>query len=478
MGHIGAYLKDIYFNKKSGRLIFRRQNIRTYLFFQNGLLIFAKTNQRLELFGEVLFKLGRISEEVYSRIEEHIEPGHKLGESLIKKGLIKESDIHDALSYQMKEIAFDIFPIFDGEFNFHEITGFFEHVIEIKIDVPVLIEEGIRRMNFDPSLIEFSEKTIPYPKNREFFDRLNAEEKNVLGRIDGTSSALKLQQTSGLNLELFWKSLYLLYCLDLVGFRGEEETFEKEAEAKKMAAEEMEKRIREAVDLSEHIATMSHYQILNVTSTASQSEIKKSYFKSARKYHPDFFGGEVLPDVKDKIEEVFSCITKAYYTLIDEEKRKDYDSKMEVFPPEEKRDWTKRAEMKFRQGKTLYNEEKYEDALILLGEAVRMMRDKGSYFLLLALTESKIPSLHRKAEQDFIRAINLEPWNPEAYVGLGLLYKKEGLVFKASRRFKKALSLDPQHEGALRELGLSGKAQKKKGLKEILSFELFGKKKR
>ncbi len=478
MEYIGTYLKDIYLNKRSGRLIFRHHKIQTYLFFQDGFLIFAKTNQELELFGDILYKLGRISEEVFSRIEEYIDPELKLGESLIKKGLITEKDIHDALVYQMKEIALNTFSIFEGEFKFLEITGFFEHVLELKIDIPDLIEEGIRRMPFDPSLIEFLGKKVPYPKNREFFDRLTEGEKNVLAKIDGSSSPAKLQQTSGIDLEVFWKNLYLLYCLDLVGFRGEEEFTPKEAQETKMAAKEMKERINEVVELSEYIATKNYYEVLDVPPDCSQAEIKKSYFKLARKYHPDLFSADILPDVKDKIEGVFSYITRAYETLSDMDKRKDYDSKVEALPQEGKRNLAKLAETKFRQGKTLYDDGKYEDALVLLGEAVRIMKDKGSYFLLLALAESKIPFLHKKAEQDFIRAINLEPLNPEAYVGLGLLYKKAGLMVKASKQFKKALSLDSQHKGALREMEATRNGVKKKGFKDILSFELFGKKKK
>lgn len=477
MEHIGCYLKNIYFNKKSGRLIFRNQNIQKYLFFQDGYLIFAKTNQRQELFGEVLFKLGRISEEIYSRIDEFIEPKQKIGEILIKKGLITQKDLYDGLVYQMREITLNIFPDFDGEFGFQEIKGFFEHVLDVKIDVHILIEDGIRRMKFNPSLIKFLEKKVPFPKGKEFFYRLTEEEKDVLGTVNSTSSAEGLLRSSSMIPEIFWKSLYLLYCLDLIDFGGEED-FVKEREAKKIADEEMEKRIDEVVTLSEAIASKNFYQILNVSPTASQTEIKKSYFKIARKYHPDLFSGELPSDLKEKIEQVFAYIAKAYETLSDEGKRQNYDSKMDAHAQEDRKDLTKIAEMKFRQGKTLYNKGMYDDALILLGEAVSLMKDKGSYFLLLALTESKIPSLHKRAEQDFLKALKLEPWNAEIYVGLGLLYKREGLLVKAERLFKKALHLDPEHMIALRELDAFEKGKKKKGLREIISFELFGKKKK
>lgn len=478
MEHIGCYLKDIYFNKKSGRLIFRHQNIQKYLFFQDGSLIFAKTNQRQELIGEVLFRLGKISEEVYSKIDEFIEPKQKIGEILIKKDLISQKELYDGLAYQMREITLNIFPFFEGEISFQGIKGFFEHVLEAKIDVPVLIEDGIRRMKFNPSLIEFLKKKVPFPKGKEFYYRLTEEERDVLGTVNGTSSAEGLLRASSMIPEIFWKSLYLLYCLDLIDFEGEEKAFVEEREVKKVATEEMEKNIDEVVTLSEDIASKSFYKILDVSLDASQTEIKKSYFKMARKYHPDLFSGELSPDVKGRVGQVFAYITKAYETLSDEGKRQNYDSKMATHSQEDRKNLAKIAEMKFRQGKTLYDKEMYDDALILLGEAVSLIKEKGRYFLLLALTELKIPSLHKKAEQDFLKSLKLEAWNPEAYVGLGLLYKQEGLLVKAEKLFKKALHLDPEHTVALREMEAFEKREKKKGLKEILSFELFGKKKK
>ncbi|NOZ06814.1 MAG: DnaJ domain-containing protein [Chloroflexi bacterium] len=62
-----------------------------------------------------------------------------------------------------------------------------------------------------------------------------------------------------------------------------------------------------------------YYKILGVDRHASEKEIKKSYRKLARKYHPD-----VNPDDK-KAEEQFKAINEAYEVLGDPEKRKKYD---------------------------------------------------------------------------------------------------------------------------------------------------------
>jgi curved DNA-binding protein CbpA len=224
---------------------------------------------------------------------------------------------------------------------------------------------------------------------------------------------------------------------------------------------------------------MDYYKILDVTSSASMEEIKKSYFHLARRYHPDIFGQELSSDMRDKIDEVFAAITEAYHTLSDEAKRTDYDSRRETIPREDRRDMAKTAETKFRQGKTLYGMEMYEDSVTLLEEATRLMPEKSTYFLLLAMAEAKIPAFRKRAEQHFLRSIRLDSWNPEGHVGLGLLYKNEGLAVKARKQFERALKVDPDHPIAQKEMSRTDKNDKKKmELKDILSMDIFGKKKK
>lgn len=61
------------------------------------------------------------------------------------------------------------------------------------------------------------------------------------------------------------------------------------------------------------------YEVLGLQENANNDDIKKSYRKLAMQYHPD-------RNPNDKVaEQKFKEVTEAYETLVDEEKRKQYD---------------------------------------------------------------------------------------------------------------------------------------------------------
>jgi len=62
-----------------------------------------------------------------------------------------------------------------------------------------------------------------------------------------------------------------------------------------------------------------YYSILEVSEKATFQEIRRSYRKLARKYHPDRNGASAADDMIKKINQAFE-------TLSDRDKRRDYDS--------------------------------------------------------------------------------------------------------------------------------------------------------
>jgi curved DNA-binding protein CbpA len=481
MNHIALSLRDVYFNKRTGRLVFKRGPVLKYFFFQKGSLIQVKTNQEEERLGEVLFKLERISKEDHARMDTFIEPNVNLGEVLRKGGIISEQDLDDALTYQMRETALNTFPFFDAEISFQEHEDFSARPGDSKISVPFLIEYGIRRMQFDPILKSFMGARVPFLKRRSYAYLLTPDEKEILDRITGDVAAETLVLSLTAPAEFFWKSLYLFYCLDVVDFRAAAKAKESAGRREQPSAANgngAPADISEVLALRETMASKTFYQILELEKSVGEEEIKKAYFQLARRFHPDRFPRSVVSQYRTQIDEVFDAITNAYRVLINKDKRRAYDSGTGLEAHEDFQDVIKTADIKFRQGKTLYSLERYDEAVSLLEEAVRLRRDKGDYFLLLAMAESKVSGYLKKAEEDFHKAIRLEPWNPEGHIGLGRLYKNEGLTTKAAKQFEKALEADPDHAKAREEYEDLTKGRKAKGLKGLFSSDLFGSKKK
>jgi len=483
MEHIGLHLRRIYFLKLGGMLIFRRKAVMKQLFFMEGDLVQAKTNVPEERLGEVLFKLGKISDEAHSELGRYLEPSQTIGQALSQKGLTSQRNIDDGLAYQMREITLSLFPHFDAEISFQEKAPLAGQGLVTRINIPYLIEDGIRRMKFEPVLQQYLEGKSPYPKDKTLAHLLTEEEKEVLGKIKGGEESRVIWRSLKYNPDFFWKTLYLSYCLNLIDFRDEDQISAGNGSGAGRVDEaspgSSREQLMEVLEFQEKIGSMSYYQILGISKQASEEDIKKAYFQLARKFHPDRFDRSTPAADRVKIEDAFDKITKAYHTLTNRELRKVYDIKTPVAGADDKgKDVLKRADTKFRQAKTLYGQNRFEDAIVLLEEAIRLNRMKGAHFLLLALTEMKVAGFRRRAEEHFLKSIELEPWNPESYVGLGILYRLEGMNLKATKQFQKALEYDSDHEAALRELEALSGEKKKTGLKGLFSTKIFGSKKK
>jgi len=91
--------------------------------------------------------------------------------------------------------------------------------------------------------------------------------------------------------------------------------------------QEAQNKLREAQVALKQSKEKNYYKILEVSRTATKSEIKKAYREKALRWHPD----KVSEEEKDQAEKQFQDIGEAYEVLSDEELRGKYDRGEEVF---------------------------------------------------------------------------------------------------------------------------------------------------
>ncbi len=86
---------------------------------------------------------------------------------------------------------------------------------------------------------------------------------------------------------------------------------------------EQKKRI---LDFYYRLDDIDHYTLLGVPRDAEKKKIKRAYFEVAATFHPDRHFKKQLGSFKTKMEVVFNRATEANDTLLDAEKRAEYDA--------------------------------------------------------------------------------------------------------------------------------------------------------
>ena len=232
-----------------------------------------------------------------------------------------------------------------------------------------------------------------------------------------------------------------------------------------------------------------YYQLLGISRTAPDREIKRAYHDLARKLHPD-----KAPDPEEakRLEDEFAAITKAYNTLKDLEKRREYDSKLakeddaaqaavvagtpasaaapseapsvataaasaskKSGAPMDRRMEAGRATMaerSFVKGNQLSNMGDHTRAIEFLETAIKNNPEEPRYLSALAAALMKARKGFTRAEEVAVRACELDPYNIDYKLILGNVYEKAGVISKAKTTYENVLKWDAENVEAANRL--------------------------
>ncbi len=201
------------------------------------------------------------------------------------------------------------------------------------------------------------------------------------------------------------------------------------------------------------------YGVLGVTPSAQESEIRSAYYSLAKKYHPDQLRKPHLEDLLHDIEVMFASMTEAYNTLGHPQRRQEYDrARQEAAAGRKKetsdpvavaRDVYLRGRREMDAGHTF-------EAIRLFEAATQNDPSRFEYFHFLGVCQGQNPRWRKKAEENLLKAISMNPSTPQAYIELARIYHKGGLARRAHEMYEQALKWEPDNQEALEALGRGG----------------------
>jgi curved DNA-binding protein CbpA len=226
----------------------------------------------------------------------------------------------------------------------------------------------------------------------------------------------------------------------------------------------------------------THYEVLDVSKSASSADIKKSYYEFARRYHPDRFRKESDPALNARIEAAFARVTQAYETLRDERPRSTYDSKLDAQKrvqsepakttaatpppppgksakprsPDEPLTDADRAEDHFKEGFAASQSGQMNTAIGLFSAAARLAPNDARYRAYYGQALATHAGTRRLAEAELQAAVKIDPENGDYRTMLAELYRDLGFAVRARAEVEKVLKTTPAHQKArelLRSLG-------------------------
>ena len=465
-------------NRKTGTLITKIPVFTKKVYLMKGDAIFASSTYEDDRLGEMLIKTGKITLEQYDESVELLKKtGKRQGAILVERGYLSPKDLFWGVKYQVKEIIYSMFQFEDATFEFQEGEIPQQEVITLKMSMGNLIYEGVKRIdNWTRIKKEMPDADIVLKLSTDpvslFQDiELSQQDRKMLSIIDGAKTIKQLISSSWIGSFEATKILYVLWSMGVVKERGEEaeRLIDAVEEAEEMLSleeilqpvpEEEGAFIQKVEELYMRLDSMSDRELLEVDEDADEETMKKQYYRLTREFHPDRYFSSADPTMKDKLTAIFDAISSAYETLQEPAKKKTEPAKKKEplkkkavsapvqEKPEEEGTTAQDAEKHFKQGVGAFKKKDFKSAIKSLRLATQLGPKQAKYWSYLSLFLTKIPDKLKEAEDALLEALSLEPYNPEHYVNLGMIYMKGDSKKKARNQFEKALKFDPENEKA------------------------------
>lgn len=214
------------FTKTSGILILEEENlqIKTKLYFKQGIATFASTNDFDLRLSSILLKKGMINIKCIKNTEKYITSDRKHGEILVGDGILSKDELYEGLKAQIKEIILSVFEWQAGKFLFTQLDNDEVGSFEIEFDFPMhhLLILGIMRINTFHKLVNiFGGVNARFIRNKKtnylLPDKIMQKYEEILNCFETPLSILEVsEKIKNIRPMIFLRNILVLYTFGLI----------------------------------------------------------------------------------------------------------------------------------------------------------------------------------------------------------------------------------------------------------------------
>jgi curved DNA-binding protein CbpA len=444
----------------SGVIRFERGPSKKQLVLRSGLVVFAESNSPDEHLVRILVKMNSLKRTQVAEIAKLMKGGKPTDEAILGCSKLDGAELLAGAREQAVTILASIFGWTEYEIRLYPGENLVHRNVDLGLPLPELLAEAARRAVSSRLVAGLSgplQGWVSLPRvAREDLRSLplNGAEALALSQVREmmpVENLLPLLPAADAKPEDLLRRLVLLGLLCLQDTPPAAAAGAGESTVP-VAAADLE-------EMSNRFEVANHYEILSVATDATEEQIKQAYHELAKQYHPDRFQTESYsPALRSLAGKVFTFITGAYATLSDTASRAIYDDtrlkkESQVEATLQARAATdteqeKMAETLFRAGRLSLSLSDFEKAVQQLKECVWLRPSVARYRHYLGLAQSEIPQLRKEAEQNLLKALELDNTGVDSRLALGKLYIKCNLPRRAEIRLNEVLTWDPLNEEA------------------------------
>lgn len=163
--NVSDLLQLVAVGRKSGMLRFDRANIVKQLYFEDGVIIGANSNDPKEYLGQLLIHYGKLDEsQLRTALQIQREAGGRLGEILVSTEVLSQEDVLQVLRIRTLDIIYELFLWEEAHFELYDNEPPPDYFIRIEVQPTKVIMDGAYRID------EWKRYRTLIPSDRALFE--------------------------------------------------------------------------------------------------------------------------------------------------------------------------------------------------------------------------------------------------------------------------------------------------------------------